>query len=213
MNAHTPLVRHHLQSLVPPTTAVPARPVCFAYLDTSNIFLGGAAVSAFRRGMVPSLGFAAEHRKFDLDFRINFTWLRQFVVGDDPEGSARTVCVGSNKVGNDGTVFRAAERARWAAITPSRSASGREKEVDTTLAVLLMEDVLCQSAPPASVDVTLCSGDRDLLPAVSALKRRGYGVDVVGWEHTTSPQLRQEARRFIALDPYFDHLCFYVRRS
>lgn len=196
-----------------PAAACSGGPVCFAYLDASNIFLGGAAVSAYRRGLAASPKIAAESHNFDLQFRFDFTWLRQFAVGEDPDGTARAVCVGSNKAGCDGVVYRAAERAGWTAITPERSLSGREKEVDTTLAVLLLEDVLCHPAQSGEVDITLFSGDRDLLPAVRALQRRGRDVDIVAWEHATSTELRQAARRFIALDTYFDLLCFHAPRT
>ena len=196
-----------------PAADVSVSPVCFAYLDASNIFLGGAAVSAYRRGMSPSPMIASESHVFDPQFRCNFTWLRQFAVGMDLAGTARAVCVGSNKAGSDGAVYRAAERAGWTAITPQRAVSGREKEVDTTLVVLLLEDALCHPAQSGDLDITLFSGDRDLLPAVKALQRRGRAVDIVAWEHTMSPELRQAARRFIALDRYFDFLCFYAPRA
>ncbi len=214
MNANYWLVRDAAWSLTrsTPCSEFADGPACFAYLDASNIFLGGAAVSAARRAMAPTPRIAAEGRIFDPEFRVNFTWLRRFAVGEDHDGTARAVCVGSNKAGSDGAVYRAAERAHWTAITPQRAMSGREKEVDTTLSVLLLEDLLCQPAQPGDVDVTLFSGDRDLLPAVKALQRRGYAVDIVAWEHATSPELRRAARRFIALDPYFDFLCFYVPR-
>lgn len=215
MSANPWPVRDTLRLLTrnPPATQVSANPTCFAYLDASNIFLGGAAVSACRRGMAPNPKIAAESHTFDPQFRCNFTWLRHFAVGDDAEGTARAVCVGSNKFGSDGVVYRAAERAGWTAITPQRAVSGREKEVDTTLAVLLLEDVLCHPAQAGDLDITLFSGDRDLLPAVRALQRRGRAVDVVGWEHATSTELRQAARRFVALDPYFDFLSFYAPRA
>ena len=180
----------------------------FAYLDASNIWLAGSQVSAARRGMAHSAKSAAENRIIDPGFRITFKGLRQFAVGEDTTRAARTVCVGSSKANSDGAIWQTAEHAGWEAMTPQRAKSGREKEVDTTLSVVLLEDLLCSRANPHEVDVTLFSGDRDLLPAVKALRRHGYAVDIACWDHATSAELKLAARRFIALDEYFDLLSY-----
>jgi hypothetical protein len=182
------------------------RPNRFAYLDASNIWLAGAQVSAARRGLALSPARAAEERVLDPRFRVDFAKLRAFAVGEDPSAIAHTVCVGSTGTNNNGAIWKMAQQAGWATITPTRARSGREKEVDTSLSVVLLEDLLLADA--GDLDITLFSGDRDLLPAISAVKRRGHAVDVAAWEHSTSGELKRAARRFIALDEYFELLSY-----
>ena len=215
MATNPSLTRETVRSVARNTTdhETTAGPVCHAYLDTENIFLGGASYSAWRRGMAPCPRVAAGKRIFDPDFRLNFTWLRQFAVGEDPDGTARTICVGSTKAGSDSSVFRAYEHSRWQTRVPLRAMSGGEKENETTIAVEMFDDLLCNPARRGALDVTLFSGDRDLRPVVERLGQRGIAVDVVAWEHTVSSALRRLARRFIALDPYFDFLSLRSARA
>lgn len=177
-----------------------------AYLDMSNIWISGAQVSAARLGMAASPSAAAQSGVFDRSYRLNFGSLRRFVVGG--VDSARTICVGSLKAGGCDCIGDATQQAGWQTTMQVRAKSGREKAVDTSLSVFMVEDLLTTHVDPSEMDVTLLSGDRDLLPAVEAVMRRGFAVDVVAWDHSASTELRQIARRFISLDSYFNLLTF-----
>ncbi len=195
-----------------PASLEPPTPRClqYAYLDLSNISIGAAHVSAARLGLATSPSSAAERGICDPALRLNFAALRQFTVGTAAL-SARTVCVGSIKVDGDCRISSATHRAGWLTDMHLRAKSGREKLVDTGLSVLMLEDLFLTDVDAAEVEVTLLSGDRDLLPAVKALKRRGFSVDVMAWQHTISDELKQAARRFISLDENFQFLTFRAR--
>ena len=52
---------------------------------------------------------------------------------------------------------------------------------------------------------TLVAGDGDYVPAIEKLKKRGITVHVVFWAHAAQ-ELRLAATKFIALDPFLEHL-------
>lgn len=185
-------------------------PVCCAYLDLSNIWLPGAQISAVRRGSAPSAQAAAALGIIDPMLRLNLRALHRFAIGS-AAGRCRTVCVGSTKDADDVRIAKAARDAGWDTRMLVRAKDGREKAVDTTLSVVMLEDLLTSAVKPSDADITVLSGDRDLLPAVNALRRRGFAVDIVAWRHATSSELIQAARKFIALDQFFDHLTFRQR--
>ncbi len=178
------------------------------YMDAFNILVGGAQLSAARIGLAASATAAAEQGIADPAWRLDFAKLRSLVVGTNPVTDSRAVCVGSNKRGNAGVLWSVAQRAGWIANVLTRNSSGREKGVDVTMAVVVMEDLFQPDIDPTQFDVTLLTGDKDLVPVISALSRRGFVVDVGAWAHTASPEIMRLARRFFALDQYFDFLTF-----
>lgn len=178
-----------------------------AYMDEMNTWIGAAQISAARLGLARSPQHAAELGVIDPALRLKFKQLREFGAGLDRSNS-RAVCVGSVKSEDDRRIQDPIARAGWIVQMPVRSVSGREKEVDTGLAVSMLEDQMLSGVHPADVEVTLICGDRDQLPAVRSLMRLGVRVDVAAWNHTASQDLIRAARRFIPLDDYFDTLTF-----
>ncbi len=176
------------------------------YLDAYNFLVGGSQVSAAKCGIAPSAAHAATNGICNFSWRGNFSALLKWAVGTENIKNARAVCVGSNAAGTINTMWDAAAYAGWEAVTPTRNAAGKEKENDVVLSVLLLEDLLLETGDRSSIDVTIISGDRDLVPAVQALARHGIRVDVASWTHTASAALKSAARRFIPLDDYFNLL-------
>lgn len=183
------------------------------YMDAFNILAGGAQLSAAHIGLAASPTAAAEQGIADHAWRLDFAKLRSLVVGTDPVTDSHAVCVGSNKRGNAGVLWTVAQRAGWTANVLTRNSSGREKGVDVTMAVVVMEDLFQPDIDPTQFDVTLLTGDQDLVPVISALLRRGFVVDVGAWAHTASPEVMRLARRFFALDHYFHFLTFQPERQ
>ena len=175
----------------------------FSYLDFCNIGISGAQVSAARCGLAQSAKAAAEAHISDSTFRLNFRAIREFAVGKHSNDGSRAVCVGSSRVGSDLAIWQMARNAGWLTETPRRAFSGREKAVDTLLTVKILEDILLSGVAPQNVEITIFSGDRDLLPAVQCLQRLGHRVCVASWAHSAADELRQTADQFIALDDYF----------
>lgn len=206
-----PLVAAARPPSVPPQAGVllarPSIPRLRVYMDVMNTWMGAAQYSAARLGLARTPQEASELGIIDPDLRLGFKRLREFAVGSDPSNS-RAVFFGSVKTETDRRIQDPAERAGWIAHMPVRSVNGREKEVDTGIAVGMLEDQMLSSANPAEVEVTLICGDRDQLPAVRSLTRMGVRVDVAAWSHATSQDLIRAARRFIPLDDYFETLTF-----
>ena len=177
------------------------------YLDGFNFLIGGSQVSAALCGIAPSASYAAMNGICNFAWRGNFAALLGWAVGTKNIKDARAVCVGSSAAGaTSNTLWNAAAFAGWETITPTRNAAGKEKETDVALSVLLLEDLLLAKGNKSSIDVTIISGDRDLVPAVNALARHGIRVDIASWNHSTSAALKSAARRFIPLDDYFNLL-------
>lgn len=187
--------------------ARPSIPHLRAYMDVMNTWMGAVQNSAARLGHARTPQEASDLGIIDPDLRLRFKRLREFAVGHDTSNS-RAVFFGSVKTEADRRIQDPAERAGWIAHMPVRSFNGREKEVDTGIAVAMLEDQMLSGTNPAEVEVTLICGDRDLLPAVRSLTRIGVRVDVAAWHHTASQDLIRAAHRFIPLDDYFDTLTY-----
>lgn len=83
-------------------------------------------------------------------------------------------------------------------VVYDRNVENREKKVDTSIAADMISDSY-ELMDPAKDEITLVSGDRDLVPAVEKLRKRGFKVDVVFWDHA-SAELRNPASAFISLN-------------
>jgi len=80
----------------------------------------------------------------------------------------------------------------------------KEKKIDTGIATLLTKDAYKHGKPTEDVFV-LVAGDKDYVPTVNELRKDGYNVEVVFWNHAAR-ELRDSATRFIGLDQYLEHL-------
>lgn len=181
--------------------------VRLAYFDYPNILVAGKAVSAARRGMAASPEAAAAANIVDHQFRLSLSAFRQFIIGPDDGAHVRAFLAGSQTAGSQSTVIRAAA-PWWDGKAFDKSAAGKEKQVDTSISVEMIRDVMVLAKDPDHTDITLLSGDSDQLYAVETVKSLGYQVDVASWRHALSPRLAREARRVILLDDYFDLLTF-----
>ncbi|MGH7745105.1 MAG: NYN domain-containing protein [Candidatus Dormibacteria bacterium] len=82
--------------------------------------------------------------------------------------------------------------------------SDKEKEVDSSIAVDMIDDSYALAQP--GDEFTLVVGDRDHAPAVRKLVQRAFSVYVVFWSHGTARVLREAASRFVPLDDQIDYL-------
>ncbi|WP_208600186.1 NYN domain-containing protein [Pseudomonas anguilliseptica] len=85
-----------------------------------------------------------------------------------------------------------------------RNVANKEKKVDTGIVTLMLVDALSDGVPGEDT-VVLVAGDGDFVPAVKALKSKGFTVEVVFWDHA-SRELKLEASKFISLNPYLENL-------
>lgn len=182
-------------------------------VDGFGLWLPGAQVSAARIGLAASPEAAARDRIADHLFRVNVRRLGAFVFGTDIHADDRFgVIVSSCK--DDATfptaLYGAFRQAGWTRqIIRARQQGRGEKQVDTTLALELVDATVLRGLDPAQTEVTLIACDRDHIPAIEMLDRYGFTVDVLGWRHATSPAMIEATTgRFIALDDYYEQLTF-----
>jgi len=191
----------------PPQEVQVARTGPFLYIDLSNLFVGAAQVSAARLGWASTAAEAAAREIADTRIRIKFGALKDFLVGRSAQG-ARCTAFGSVKDEGDTRLTQVLRRNGIEARMLRRSPTGREKDVDTSLVVTAIEDLLLGEACAESCEVTLVSGDRDMCSMVRSLRRHAIAVDVAAWRHTASAELLGLAKNFVALDDYFDLLTY-----
>ncbi|MFC7331931.1 NYN domain-containing protein [Rhodocista pekingensis] len=172
------------------------------YVDNSNVYIEGQRVSAVRQQMALDIYDAIQNRVLDLNYRISFGKLYQFVAGTDRTRTSRAMLFGSRPPQND-EIWNLARRAGFEVITHDRNASNKEKKIDTGIVAALTRDAY-RSAQQGDV-FTLVAGDGDYVPAIEHLISDGFEVDVVFWGHA-SRELRKVCSRFIDLDPHLDLL-------
>lgn len=179
----------------------------FIYVDNSNLFLEGRRVAAVKKGLADDIKQAMEHRTMDYEYQIDFGKLYEFLTqGEETE---RCYLIGSRPPPND-TLWGIAESKGFEVHVEDRNAANKEKKIDTTIATEMLDDAYNENQKKDHT-ITLVSGDRDYVPPVKKLIKRGYSVDVVFWEHAAK-ELRDECSKFIPLDPYWEHLS-YEKRS
>lgn len=172
------------------------------YVDNSNVWIEGMHVSAVRKGMAQDVGHAQQNKICDYDWKLDFGKLFQFAGGEKAEVK-HAVLFGSRPPPND-SLWDAAKRKGFEVVVYDRNVSGKEKKIDTDVVATMMEDSY-ERVDPATDEMTLVAGDADYVPAIEKLKKRKIKVHVVFWGHAAK-ELREVATKFIALDPYLEHL-------
>lgn len=172
------------------------------YVDNSNVWIEGMHVSAVRNGIAPDLWTAQDSKICDYGWKIDFGKLFQFAGGDKADVK-RAALFGSRPPPND-SLWEAAKRKGFEVVVYDRSVKNREKKIDTDIVATMMEDSFTILDPKAD-EMTLVAGDADYVPAIEKLRKRGIVFHVVFWAHAAR-ELREAATKFVALDPYLDHL-------
>lgn len=176
----------------------------FLYVDNSNVWIEGMHVAAVKNGHAPSIWDAMDNKICDYSWKLDFGKLYQFAGGERSQ-VGRAVLYGSRPPTND-SLWEIARKNGFEVVVYDRNASNKEKKIDTSIAADMVADSY-ERMDPAKDEVTLVSGDRDLVPAVEKLRRRGLKVDVVFWDHAAK-ELKTAASSFVSLDPHFRLLSF-----
>lgn len=178
----------------------------YIYVDNSNLYIEGRRVAAVQHGLAPTIREAlVDPGVFDHGYTISFGRLYDFLVGKDISNLKRAALFGSRPPPND-SIWAIAERVGFELHLEDRNARNKEKKIDTGIATLLTKDAYKHGDPEKDTFV-LVSGDADYVPTVKELKKDGYKVEVVFWNHAAR-ELREEASKFIALDDYLEALRF-----
>lgn len=179
--------------------------ILFVYVDNSNVWIEGRRASAVAKGMTPSFQDAFDDKVTDPSWTYDFGRLYELACAD-AEQVGRSLLLGSRPPAND-SLWDMAQNAGFEVEVFDRNAANREKQVDTGLVTRMMSDSYehMQTRVP-DVMAVLFSGDRDYVPTVRDLQRRGIKVRVVFWTHAVSRELRETADEFISLDEHLDFL-------
>ncbi|MEZ4365020.1 MAG: NYN domain-containing protein [Kofleriaceae bacterium] len=181
---------------------VPSTDGNYLYVDNSNVWIEGMHVAAVARGLAPDIWAAQQHRICDATWTLNFGKLYEF-AGGDASDVGRAVLYGSRPPANDG-LWEAARRKGFDVVVHDRNSQNKEKKIDTSITADIMED--SYERMKAGVDeITLVSGDKDYVPVVEKLVKRGFRFYVVFWDHAAR-ELKDAATKFISLNEHLDHL-------
>jgi uncharacterized LabA/DUF88 family protein len=173
----------------------------FLYVDNSNVWIEGMHVAAVQRSMAPDIWSAQVERITDPTWKMDFGRLYEFAGGEAAE-VARAYLFGSRPPPND-SLWEVARRRGFEPVIYDRNIRNREKKIDTGIATAIMRDSY-ELVKPGD-EITLVAGDRDYVPTAEDLQRRNIPLVVMFWDHA-SGELKEAASKFVALDPYLDHL-------
>ncbi|HOF37672.1 MAG TPA: NYN domain-containing protein [Dermatophilaceae bacterium] len=176
----------------------------FVYVDNSNVWIEGMRMSAVRKGMATSLHDAMTRHITDQTWTYDFGRLYEAVCPDTAQ-IGRSSLFGSRPPPND-SLWDLARKEGFEVFTFDRNFSNKEKEVDVAIATQIMEDSFLYMKPERKDRLVLVSGDRDYLPTVESLAKRGIPTTVVFWKHATATDLRAKVDDYSDLEPLFDHL-------
>lgn len=165
----------------------------YVYVDNSNIFIEGKKIAARKKGV---------EDYHDLQFRLDFGELYDFIAEHNPEKIARALLLGSRPPTSD-KVWSVAEQAGFEVVVLDRNQDNREKKVDTGLVAAMVRDAYTRAAKTDVI--TLVAGDSDYVPAVEMLVKDGFRVEVIFWSSASS-ELKRSCSNFVELDKYLDDL-------
>ena len=161
-------------------------------------------VSAVRKGLATSAKDAMDRHITDQTWTYDFGQLYQAVCPAS-EQIGRSSLFGSRPPKND-SLWELARSKGFEVFVFDRSFSNKEKEVDVAIATQIVEDSYEYMKTSRGDRAVLVAGDRDYVPTVESLAKRGFPTTVVFWEHGTAHDLRSVADEFIDLDGLFDEL-------
>lgn len=174
----------------------------YVYVDNSNVWIEGRRISAVRKGMASSLTDAMNRKIVDPTWTYDFGKLYELIC-PAVQKIGRSSLFGSRPPAND-SIWELARAEGFEVKLYDRNAANKEKQVDTGIATLILEDSYEYMKP--GDELILVSGDTDHLPAIQSLARRGFPTRIAFWEHATGSELKKAPITFIPLDPAFDFI-------
>ena len=159
-------------------------------------------VSAVKSGHAPDIWTALNNKICDYGYKLDFGRLFQFAGGLKSD-VGRAVLFGSRPPRND-SLWASAEAKGFEVIVHDRNVKNREKMIDTAIVTEMVSDSF-EHMNPKKDEITLVAGDSDYIPTIESLRKRGFVVDVVFWDHA-STELKRAASKFVSLNKHLDHL-------
>ena len=176
----------------------------YVYVDNSNVWIEGRRAAAVEHGYAFDIIEAIENGIFDRDWKYDFGKLLE-LVGGKKNGLKKAYLFGSRPPQND-SLWHAAKQEGFEVIVEDRI-QNREKKIDTGIVAQMMEDSYECLTDKKNDEMILVAGDRDYVPAVNRISKRGIRVVVYFWDHAAS-ELKDHAAQFFSLNK---HIALFTR--
>ena len=173
----------------------------FVYVDNSNVWIEGRRAAAVVNDLAYDIADAIENKILDFNWKYDFGKLLE-LVGGKKNGLKKAYLFGSRPPQND-SLWEAARQGGFEVIVEDRNAQNREKKIDTGIVAQMMEDSYECIADKTIDEMILVAGDKDYVPAVNRISKRGIRVVVYFWDHAAS-ELKDNAAEFVSLNKYIN---------
>lgn len=178
---------------------------CVVLVDNSNIWIEGMKYSAWDKGLI----CPGNPRQTPVDYkwRVDFGGLMETLARGRRIHAA--LLVGSRPPKSD-EVWESARNEGFEALIFDRNAEGKEKGIDTQLAVSGTRII---HEAPYPMTLVVASGDSDFWPLVEEAKRMGWRVELRAFSSSFSKRgrLAHSVDEILPLDDDFDVIGRYVR--
>jgi uncharacterized LabA/DUF88 family protein len=171
----------------------------YVYVDNSNVWIEGRRAAAVESNLAFDIADAIENKTFDPNWKYDFGKLLE-LVGGKKNGLKKAYLFGSRPPQND-SLWAAARQGGFEVVVEDRNVQNREKKIDTGIAVRMMEDSYECIEDKGADEMILVAGDKDYVPVVSSISRRGIRVVVYFWDHA-AVELKDHAAQFVSLNRY-----------
>ena len=171
----------------------------YVYVDNSNVWIEGRRAAAVESDLAFDIADAIENKTFDPKWKYDFGKLLE-LVGGKKNGLKKAYLFGSRPPQND-SLWEAARQGGFEVVVEDRNAQNREKKIDTGIAVRMMEDSYECIEDKKADEMILVAGDKDYVPVVHSIARRGIRVVVYFWDHAAN-ELKDHAAEFVSLNRY-----------
>lgn len=147
---------------------------CLIYIDNSNLFIEGQKFLARKLELRVSQDprFRYENGKLQKALANKRSILETNLYGSEPPPLD--------------TVWKAMEKVNIRVETSERNLKGEEKEVDVSMAVDIMEQVVLNKDKKTLPIIIMVTGDRDLIQAVKKAVAYNYSVEIISFKSSLS---------------------------
>jgi len=174
----------------------------YVYVDNSNLWIEGMRVAAVEHDLAFDIWDAMDRNVFDREWKYDFGKLLE-IVGGKKNGLRKAVLFGSRPPQND-SLWDAARQGGFEVVVEDRNVQNREKKIDTGVSIQMVDDSY-ELINKEEDEIILVAGDRDYVPALKSMTRRGVHVVVCFWSHAAN-ELKEAANEFISLNQHIDQL-------
>ncbi len=176
----------------------------YVFVDNSNVWIEGKYVSAVKKGMAKNVIDAHNNKICDNSWKIDFGKLLSKAVDGNLSEVKGAIIVGSKPTQKD-SLWNAMESAGFTVETQQRNQDNKEKKIDTGI-VQKINDTLYEESKEKDVFV-LVMGDKDFMPVVEAIERKGRKVKIAFWSNAAG-ELIAAASENLVLDEVFDEISY-----